>query len=304
MLVLYVAVGVATALFTPQVQAFIGDVVPFAKRGTAIGFVELSWALGWIVGVPLFGFLIARASWWSSFLVFGAIGLLGLVLVLRFAIKPPTLNPQGLSQTATDARRDPEGLAHLDVDSIRRVLRNGPAIRMLLFSLLIIFSAQLATQVYAPHLLQTFNLDVVQLGLVSIVLGVADIVAEVGTIVLVDRVGKRRSVLISCVLFAAACLLVIVGRDALWPIMAALFLVFLAFEFCIVASLAMKSEVAPDARTTMIGFTVAASSLGRIIGSAIALPLFALGGLTPVMLVASGFTALAAVVCWPVRVGE
>ena len=74
-LVLYLAVGVTKALFTPQTQAFVGEAVPYERRGAAIGFVELSWALGWIIGVPVFGFLIERATWWAPFIAFGLAGL-------------------------------------------------------------------------------------------------------------------------------------------------------------------------------------------------------------------------------------
>jgi len=290
-LVLYVTLGVAKSLFTPQVQAFVGDNVPYEKRGTAFGFIELSWALGWIVGVPLFGFLIERASWWSSFLLFGAIGLLGLVLVLRFAIK----------------RDDPALRADaslLDLDSVRRVLRDGPAVRLLFFGVLIAFTAQLATLVYAPYLVREFTLSPAQLGLASVVLGVADVVAELATVVLVDRFGKWRSVVISCIGFALSLFGVIALSQSLVPMLAGLFFVFLTFEFALVASLAVVNEVVPQARATMSGFVVATHSFGRIVASAIALPLFALGGLPVVMVLAGLLTALAVVVYWPVRVGE
>ena len=292
---LYVAVGVAKALFTPQVQAFIGESVPFEKRGMAVGFVELSWALGWVVGVPLFGFLIQRAAWWTSFLVFAAVGSAGLVAVLRFAMPRSVVQREGGPSAAA---------ALLNTASVRAVLGNGTAVRLLIFDLLIVTTAQLATVVYAPYLLAHFKLDAEGLGLVSIVLGVADVVAELATVALVDRLGKRRAVLASCSLLAAAFLIVIVLAGALVPMMAGLFLLFLMFEFAIVAAIVMMSEAVPSARATMGGFGVAVSSLGRIIASAIALPLFAYGGLTLVMLLGAGLTALPVVVCWPVRVGQ
>jgi MFS family permease len=126
----------------------------------------------------------------------------------------------------------------------------------------------------------------------------------------VDRVGKRRSVLISCAFFAASFLVVIALSHALAPMMAGLFLVFLTFEFALVASLAVATEVTPDARATMSGFVVATHSFGRIathsfrriVASLIALPLFSAGQLSLVMLVASAFTALAVIMFWPVRI--
>jgi predicted MFS family arabinose efflux permease len=293
-LLLYLAMGVAKSLFTPQVQAFVGDNVPYEKRGTAIGFVELSWALGWIVGVPVFGFLIERATWWSPFIVFGLAGLAGLLLVLRYAIVRDDA-PCDLAAVSAKA---------FDLDSVRRVWTNGTAVLVLIFGILISFSAQLATLTYAPWLVGQFGLTPAQLGVVSIVLGVADVAAEIGTIVLVDRIGKRRSVMVATALYAASFALVIALSGALAPLMAALFLVFLTFEFGLVASLAVATEAAPDARATMSGFVVATHSFGRIIASLIALPLFGLGGLNSVMAVAGIFTALAVVAFWFVRVKE
>ncbi len=283
--------GMAKSLFGPQVQAFVGDNVPYEKRGTAFGFIELSWAIAWIVGVPLFGFLIERTAWWSSFLVFGAVGVLGLVMVLRFAVRRD--DPTTRAAAAT-----------FDLVSVRQVFRSGPAVRLLIFGVLIAFTSQLATLVYAPYLVRAFTLSPAQLGVASVVLGVADVVAELATVVLVDRFGKWRSVVISCVGFAASFFAVIALSQSLLPMLVGLFFVFLTFEFALVASLAVVSEVVPKARATMSGFVLATSSMGRIIASAIALPLFGVGGLPLVMGLAGMLTALAVIVYWPVRVGE
>lgn len=287
---LYLALGMAKALFTPQVQAFIGDHVPYERRGTAIGFVELSWALGWIVGVPVFGFLIERATWWAPFIAFGLAGLAGLALVLRFAI-------------VRDATLSAPVTSRFDLGGVRRVWTTPAAVLVLAFGLLISFSSQLATLTYAPWLVAQFGLTPAQLGLVSVVLGVADVVAEVGVIILVDRIGKRRSVLAATALYAASFVLVIAFSRSLGPVMAALFLVFLTFEYALVASLAVASEATPGARAAMGGFVVATHSIGRIVASLIALPLFGLAGLNGVMTVAAVFTALAVVAFWFVRVG-
>jgi predicted MFS family arabinose efflux permease len=290
-LILYLVLGVTKALFTPQVQAFIGDAVPYQRRGTAIGFVELSWALGWIVGVPVFGFLIERATWWAPFIAFGLAGLIGLWLVLRFALVH-RVSPR------------PAAVRLRDASSVRRVWKTPAAVSLLIFGLLISFSSQLATLTYAPWLAAQFALGPAQLGLVSIVLGVADVVAEVGTIALVDRIGKRRSVLGATALYVASFVLVVVLGGGLAPAMAALFLLFLTFEYALVASLAVVSEAVPDARTAMGGFVVATHSLGRIVASLVALPLFSLAGLGGAMGVGAVFTALAVAAFWFVRVRE
>jgi predicted MFS family arabinose efflux permease len=287
-LALFFVLGISKALFTPQVQAFIGDVVPYEKRGTAIGIVELSWALSFIIGAPLFGFMVARVAWWAPFVLMGIVAFVGLLLTLRYAI---TKNTALIGATE-----------QLDGSAARAVLRHRPAILFLVFGALISFAHQLMILSYAPYMIQTFGMTPVQLGLASIVLGVADVIAELLTIALVDRVGKRRAVLVSTALYIVSLGLVIVWAGALAPLLAGLFLVSLTFEFALVASLPVASELVPPARATMMGFVTFVHSFGRIIASLIALPLFALGQITLVMAVALIAVVLSFVAFLPVRV--
>lgn len=287
-LALFFALGVCKALFTPQVQAFIGDVVPYEKRGTAIGIVELSWALSFIIGAPLFGFMVARVAWWAPFVLMGIVAFIGLLLTLRYAITQNTAL-HGMTKK-------------LNWSGMGAVLRFRPARLLLVFGALISFAHQLMILSYAPYMIQTFGMTPEQLGLASIVLGVADVIAEVLTIALVDRVGKRRAVLASTALYVVSFALVIVWAGALASLLAALFLVSLTFEFALVASLPVASELVPPARATMMGFVVFVHSFGRIIASLIALPLFALGQITLVMVVALVAVALSFVAFVPVRV--
>lgn len=269
-LALFFALGVCKALFTPQVQAFIGDVVPYEKRGTAIGIVELSWALSFIIGAPVFGFMVARVAWWAPFVLMGIVALIGLLMTLRYAITRNTTLTAGA----------------LDWSGVRMVLGFKPARLLLCFGALISFAHQLMILTYAPYMVQTFGLTPEQLGLASVVLGIADVIAELMTIALVDRIGKRRAVLASTALYILSLGLVIAWAGALATLLAGLFLVSLTFEFALVASLPVASELVPPARATMMGFVGFVFSFGRIIASLIALPLFALGQITLVMWVA------------------
>jgi predicted MFS family arabinose efflux permease len=287
-LLLCFVLGVSRALFTPQVQAFIGDVVPYEKRGTAIGVLELSWALSFIIGAPVFGFMVARASWWAPFVLMGIVAIIGLAITLRYAIT---------HETATKP-----GVKRLDWSSMRAVLQSRPAVLLLIFGALISFAHQLMILSYAPYMVQTFGLSPVELGFASVTLGVADVIAELLIIVLVDRVGKRKAVLVSTALYVVAFVLVILWAGALAPLLAGLFLVSITFEFALVASLPIASELVPLARATMMGFVVFVHSLGRIVASLIALPLFVAGQLPLVMLVALISVALSFVVFLPVRV--
>ena len=47
-------------MFDPPMQAYIGDRVPYARRGRVLAVTELGWSLSFVIGVPLMGFLISR----------------------------------------------------------------------------------------------------------------------------------------------------------------------------------------------------------------------------------------------------
>ena len=126
--------------------------------------------------------------------------------------------------------------------------------------------------VYARWLKDSFNLTVAELGLTAIVIGVAELLGEGLVALLVDRVGKRRAVVAglgaSAVAYGALCLPVVTADLRL--ALAAIFFVFITFEFAIVASIPLVSELAPEARSSVFGLSGAFHAAGRMIGPLIA----------------------------------
>lgn len=279
--VCFVLLGVSKALYEPLSTAFLSEHVVYERRGTVIGLVELAWALAWILGVPLFGWLIEAGRWWLPFVIAGAVGGGFGLAVLRFA------SHQVVQPTQSHAKVEPGYLT---------VIRTPGAANMLAFMVLIIGAAQLATLTYAPWFQQQFALTPARLGVVSIVIGVADLLAELATIVFVDRLGKRRSLMLGSVLYAASLILFwLFSRDFALAT-AALFCIFFFFEFTLVTGLTVQSETVPAARATMQGFGQASNALARIITSLIALPLFIAGSLAFPMLLGAVMIGLAIIV--------
>ncbi|MDM8528066.1 MFS transporter, partial [Anaerolineales bacterium HSG24] len=73
--------GLGKSIYDPALQSYIGEHVPYQRRGLAIGLVEYSWAGSTLIGLPLIGLLLANQNfaWQTSFLVLGGLGLLALV---------------------------------------------------------------------------------------------------------------------------------------------------------------------------------------------------------------------------------
>ena len=62
-------------LFDPSMQAYIGDRVPYERRGTALAVTEAAWSLSFILGVPLMGYMIATYGWSAPFPILIVLGL-------------------------------------------------------------------------------------------------------------------------------------------------------------------------------------------------------------------------------------
>jgi DHA1 family inner membrane transport protein len=74
--------GLGKSIFDPAIQAYIGQRVPFHRRGLFIGLIEISWAGSTLVGIPLTGLLIGSMGWRAPFFAMAGVGMIGLVALI------------------------------------------------------------------------------------------------------------------------------------------------------------------------------------------------------------------------------
>ena len=79
--------GIGKIVFDPAVQAYIGEQVPYHRRGMAIGSIEISWAGSTLLGIPIIALLIDNLGWRAPFFAIGAMGILGALAMFVFARK-------------------------------------------------------------------------------------------------------------------------------------------------------------------------------------------------------------------------
>ena len=256
----FVIFGIAKAIYDPTMQAAISDRVPYEQRGRAIGISELSWSAAWLIGVPSSGWLIARVGWQAPFAFVAALGVAGLLLI------------------AWVLPRDVPAVARARASAslqLGQVIRNHNLMAALCVTLFIILANEVTFIVYGAWMESRFGLSVVSLGVASIVIGIAEAAGEFGSTALADRLGKRRAVLRGLVLLGISyAVLPSLGARLEWAL-GGLALLFVAFEFTLVSSLPLVSELAPEARATAMSANVAAITIARIIGSAGGAAMFA-----------------------------
>ncbi len=87
--VAFVLFGLSKTAYDPALQAYLGDAVPYHRRGRVLGITELSWSAAWLIGVPAAGFLIERAGWQAPFVALAVLALVGLLFTWRLSPDQP-----------------------------------------------------------------------------------------------------------------------------------------------------------------------------------------------------------------------
>jgi predicted MFS family arabinose efflux permease len=262
-------------IFDPGMQALLGDRVPYEQRGRTIAITEFGWSLAFVVGVPLMGFLIARKGWMAPFPLFA---LLGVVIVGGLVWMLPKEIPQANPKRSRD--------------NFRLVLTSLPALTGLAIGMLATAANEQVNLVFGVWLEDSFGLKIAALGAASAVIGVSEMGAEGLVAAFVDRLGKLRAIALGLTVNSLAALaLPWLGRTEFGSLVG-LFFFYISFEFTIVSSLPLMTELLPSARATLMACNVAALSFGRGIGAFLAPRLYGLGFLE-VALGAVGFNLLA-----------
>lgn len=254
-------------VFDPSMQAYLGDRVSYARRGRVIAVTELGWSLSFILGVPLMGYLIARYGWSAPFPFFFLAGLLALSLIGWMLPRDPPRIPgrPGLRQ------------------NFALVFKFAPALFGLGMGLSISAANEVVNVVFGVWMEGAFGLKIAALGAASIVIGFAELGGETFSATLTDRLGKSRSISLGVILNCLAALaLPFFGSSPVWAAVG-LFFFYITFEFALVSSIPLMTEILPHARATLLACNVASHSLGRALGALIAIPLFTLAQSSPLI---------------------
>jgi predicted MFS family arabinose efflux permease len=248
-------------IFDPASQAYIGDQVPYQRRGAAVAFVEVSWSGAFLIGMPVVAWLIAHGGWHAPFRWLALAGGL-FILVVAFGLP------------ASKAADRP---APLQAGSKRSFLPNRSALGMLAVAYLITTGAQNIFIVFGAWLENAFMVRVAALGIMAAAFGLAELIGEGLVAVLADNLGKRRALSGGLALSALAFfLLPFVGTSRLGAVVG-LFSIFVCFEFSLVCAISLMTEMLPHARGTYMSLNVAVLEAAHGTGAVIGLLLFSAG---------------------------
>jgi len=280
----FALLGLSKAAYDPAMQAYISDAVPYAQRGRVLAFIELSWSLSWLIGVPAAGFAIAAAGWRSPFWAIAGLGAISLLLTWR---------SHPARHTAPNSSPPPaRASTFAQVSALR------PAALALAVSFLLMMANDNVFIVYGAWMEDQFGLAVSAVGVASIVVSLAELAAEGTSAGIVDRLGKRRAVLTGLLLNVLAYLLLPRLAGTLVSALVGVALMFVTFEFSIVSMLPLMSELVPEARGTVMALNSAAMAAGRVVSSLTGPRLWLAGGLPLNTIVSACVVLVASLILW------
>jgi predicted MFS family arabinose efflux permease len=241
-------------LFDPAMQAYLGDRVPYERRGLALSVTEMGWSFAFIGGVPLMGLLIARFGWSAPFPL---LAILGLVLFACIWWLIPSEDPHHEPSSGPWA-------------NFRTVLTNRPALAAIGIALWASAANEMVNLIFGVWLEDRFALKIAALGAASAVIGISELSGEGLVALFTDRLGKPRALTLGLIASAlSAIALPFLGRTEVGALVG-LFFFYITFEFVMVSHVPMMTEVLPGARATVMSFNLTGHSIGRGIGSLLA----------------------------------
>ena len=279
-LVTFFLAGLAKTVFDPALQAYVGERVPFQKRGLVIGLLEFSWAGSTLVGIPGIALLIDRLGWRAPFFVLGGLGVFS---ILTFVILIPR------DRRKADAHHNSPNM----LSSLKQLIQQRAPLGTLGFAFFFSIANDNLFVVYGAWLEESFSMSIVALGVGTSIIGAAELLGESLTASFGDRLGLKRSIIIGIILSMLCYVILPFLSQTLSRAFMSLFALFLIFEFTIVSSLSLSTELLPLSRATMMSGFFAASGLGRVIGSLIGSHIWLAGGILATGLVSGVICGLA-----------
>lgn len=76
--------GVFGGLTSALILAIIGDVIPYEKRGSAMGLVMSAFSFASVMGVPLGLFLASLSDWHTPFYILSGLSIISLGMIVKF----------------------------------------------------------------------------------------------------------------------------------------------------------------------------------------------------------------------------
>ena len=287
------ALGLGANVYEAGAVVWIASASSFRERAAWMGRYELSWAGGLLIGVPVAG-VLSLASWRLAFAALAALALLA-----RVALAPR------LGRGGGPAPRRVRANAGISVGSSVAVTRadgerSGGA-RSQTIAVFVSFgvlcgASQMVIVAYGVWLEDRFGFSSATIGVVAFVLGTGDLVANLAALRFTDRLGKARSAVLGTVVLVLSALVLAAVARHLVPGVLFLLALIIGFEFALLSSKPLLTELGWQRRGVGVGVGFAAASASRAGAAVIGTALYSRYGMAAPAIAAAVCGAIAGVV--------
>jgi predicted MFS family arabinose efflux permease len=277
--------GLGKSILDPAMQAWTGSRVPFERRALVIGILETSWAASTLIGIPLVAVLMDQYGWRSPFLVMGLSGLVGAPVLFWIIPREKETHHSASS-----------GSWSLAFEAYGHLIKDRTVLGALAYAFFVSAANDNLFVVYGAWLEDRFGIGLVALGLGTSLIGAAELLGEGLTATIADRLGLQRALFGGLFLTILSYLLLPFLDTSMTTALTGLALLFLFFEFSIVTSLSLATELLPGYRATMMASFLATAGLGRVVGALMGGAVWQAGGMVATGMLSGGLT-LAGMVC-------
>ncbi|MBI3221347.1 MAG: MFS transporter [Bacteroidetes bacterium] len=184
--------GIFGGLISAQVLSIIADIIPYERRGQAMGMLMGGFALASVVGVPLGLYLANQFNWYFPFLVVAGVGALLFPLLLRYVpnVRGHMANPIPLKGR---------------IESFVHIFSDRTQMTALAFSFILIMGHFLIIPLFNPYMVYNVGVPQKDTPLIYLFGGIASLITAQFVGKLSDKYGKRQVFVIA----AAASLILI-----------------------------------------------------------------------------------------------
>ncbi len=242
-----VAAGAFGGVLAAMTQTIVADVIPFERRGRAMGLVMSSFALASVAGVPAGLFLAAQFNWHTPFFVIAAVCLL---LTAGAWVTLPSLADHLKHQRSSP------------IASILEVLRDANHLKAFAFTALMMIAGFTVIPYITIYTTTNGGLTVQQLPYVYLAGGAATLVTARMIGRLTDSVGKAKMFKITAVFaMLSVWLVTLCAPLGLWGILLVTTIMFIGMNGRMIPGMAVATSAAnPKLRGTFMALNSSVQS--------------------------------------------
>ena len=242
-----IAAGAFGGVLAAMTQTIVADVIPFERRGRAMGIVMSSFAVASVAGVPIGLFLASQFNWHTPFFVIA--GVCVLFAIGGYITLPP------LADHLKQHRASP-------LASIQEVLRDANHQKAFAFTALMMIAAFTVIPYITIYTTTNGGLTMKQVPYVYLLGGAVTLFTARLIGQLTDSVGKSKMFKITAVFGMLAMLLVTVSASfGLWGILLVTTLMFIGLNGRMIPGMAIATSAAnPKLRGTFMALNSSVQS--------------------------------------------